>query len=203
MASGKATIGLAGGIGSGKSKVAELLGRLGCLVISSDAVNREQLATPEVRDTLAAWWGSQILDERGQVDRRRVAEIVFADAAERRRLEQLLHPRIEAARRRVMEAAQTDPSVRAFVIDAPLLYEAGLDQVCRAVIFVDAPQAVREARVRATRGWSAGELHRREASQMDLEAKKARADHVCVNDSDEAELAARVERILNEIVEMP
>ena len=196
----KPTIGLAGGIGSGKSKVADLLGQLGACVINSDAENRRQLESDEVRGVLESWWGSRVLDERGRVDRRRVAEIVFADAAERQRLEGLLHPRIDAARRKHAAAAQDDPAVRAIVIDAPLLFEAGLDRDCDAVIFVDAPLAVRQARVMATRGWPPDELRRREDSQMPLDSKRVRADYICINDSDEAALARQVEIIFRQIV---
>jgi dephospho-CoA kinase len=197
---GKPVIGLAGGIGAGKSRVAGLLESLGAHVIRSDEVNQQELEHAEVRRTLSAWWGPAVLDSRGRVDRGRVADIVFNDPEQRRRLESLLHPRIEANRRRQMEAAARDPRVRAVVIDAPLLYEAGLDAVCDCVIFVEAPAELRAARVAAGRGWSKAELERREKSQRPLDIKRSKADYICVNDSDERTLSEQVKTIFQQIV---
>jgi dephospho-CoA kinase len=191
-------IGLAGGIGSGKSTVATILARLGCMVTDSDADGRAALADPAVRDELVSWWGEGILDEDGHVDRRRIAGIVFADPEERTRLERLTHPWIELRRREQWEDA--DPDTVAFVIDAPLLMEAGLDERCDAVIFVDADRAVRLDRVARDRGWEASELARREESQLPLDVKRRRADYVVRNDGELSELEDQVRHALREIL---
>lgn len=88
---------------------------------------------------------------------------------------------------------------RAFVIDAPLLFEAGLDGECDAVVFVDAPREVRLERVRRTRGWDESELARREAAQLRVEEKRRRSDVVVSNDGDEATLGARVAAVLDRL----
>ncbi|MGH9895902.1 MAG: dephospho-CoA kinase, partial [bacterium] len=167
-------IGIAGGIGSGKSEVARLLGEMGCIESHSDDNVREVLMQPEVRDTLVGWWGRAILNAVGEVDRSAVARIVFNDEAQRRRLEGFVHPLVDAKRKKYWADAAAEGSVAAFVIDAPLLFEAGLDRRCDAVIFVDAPESVRQERVRASRGWDAGELRRREKNQWPLESKRER-----------------------------
>jgi dephospho-CoA kinase len=192
-------IGIAGGIGSGKSAVAAILAEAGCIVADSDEMGRAALRDPRIRETLVAWWGPEVLDGSGAVDRGAVARIVFADAAELDRLEALTHPWIEARRRAVFEAAPREAP--AFVIDAPLLFEVGLDDLCDAIIFVEAPRELRLRRIQATRGWDEAELARREESQLPLDEKRSRADYVVRNDGDLRELSAQVHTILGTIVE--
>ena len=181
-------LGLAGGIGSGKSAAAKVLGELGCLVIDSDAEARAALEREDVRRTLRSWWGDGVFDASGGVDRKAVGAIVFSDAAERRRLEGLIHPLIKRRRSAMIEGAEDRVGV---VVDAPLLFEAGIDVECDAVLFIDAPREDREARVRA-RGWADGELARREGAQMPLDEKMRRSDAVVRNDADLQTLRARV-----------
>lgn len=176
-------IGLAGGIGAGKSVVARLLADLGCLVSDSDADARAVLADPAVIETLRSWWGSRVVGDDGAIDRGEVARRVFDDPPERRRLERLMHPLIHARRRARFESGPA--GVRAYVIDAPLLFEAGLDAECDAVIFVDAPREVRRDRVRRHRGWDDTELDRREAAQWPIERKRDRATAVIENEQDD------------------
>ena len=184
MFAGKPIIGITGGIGSGKSYVARLFGELGCAVIDSDAQVREAYARDDVRRTLRRWWGDGVFKPDGQLDRAAVARKVFSDPAERARLEALVHPLVAEARDEAMRAAARDPRLVAFVWDTPLLFEAGLRDHCDAVVFVDAPLAVRLARVRRGRGWDEAELARREHLQWDLDRKRALSDDVVTNTAD-------------------
>lgn len=183
-------LGLAGGIGAGKSAVARELERRGALVIDSDRESRQALDRPEVRGALVEWWGPDILDTSGRVDRSKVGAIVFADPEQRRRLEALVHPIVRHSRAELVAQAG-QKGTRLIVVDAPLLFEAGVDRECDKVVFVDAPRQLRIERVRA-RGWDEAELTRREKAQLPLEEKRARADATITNDSDEATLARRV-----------
>lgn len=196
-AAAPAIIGIAGGIGSGKSALTSALAALGFMAINFDAEARRALDRPGVRETLLMWWGEAVLGPDGRIDRRKVADLVFADSGERVRLERLIHPLItpdgEALRARARESGK--PGV---VLDAPLLFEAGLDRLCDFVVFVDAPADVRRARV-ASRGWSADELARREASQMPLEEKQARCQVLVENAGDRDDLAEHARRILGMI----
>jgi dephospho-CoA kinase len=187
-------IGLVGGIGSGKSLVGSMLADLGCLVCHSDELARSALADPAVRDELVRWWGREVLDPSGAVDRRAVAGKVFADPAERKRLEALLHPRIESARRRTFAAAP--PGTRALVIDAPLLLEVGLDRECDAIIYIDSLRVDRLRRLAETRGWDSAELERRESAQWPLDRKRAAAHHVLVNAGNQPALRSEVQKAL-------
>ncbi|MFM7051798.1 MAG: dephospho-CoA kinase [Planctomycetota bacterium] len=190
-------IGIVGGIGSGKSEVARLLASLGCEVCVSDDLARAVLDEPAVRAGIARAAGAQMLRADGSVDRAALARAIFADAAVRAAVERTMHPRIEALRRAQFAAAPA--SRRAFVIDAPLLLEVGLDRECDAVVFVDAPHELRLARVARTRGWDAAELSRRESAQIPLDEKRRRATLVVQNHGDTAALAAEVAAALDRI----
>lgn len=194
-----AVIGVAGGIGAGKSAVAAALADLGCIVIDSDKEARALLTRDDVKRELVSWWGPSVLNERGEVDRSAVARIVFSDEAQRRRLEGLTHPMLRTNRERVKALAR-ERGAPAVVLDAPLLFEAGLDAECDAVIFVDAPREVRLDRVVASRGWDEAELDRREKSQWPLEDKRSRSDYVVRNDRGTASLREAVARILDDIL---
>ncbi len=190
-------LGLIGGIGAGKSEVGRILRDLGCVVCHSDDLARQALDDPAIRAQIVSWWGPGMLDSAGSIKRSAVARIVFSESAERKRLEQLTHPWIE--RRRLEQFATAPAGTRAFVIDAPLLLEAGLDDQCDAIVFVEAPREDRLARVREGRGWDAEELARREESQIPLDRKRQRADYVVVNDVDRSTLNQRVRDVLEQI----
>ena len=206
-------IGLVGGIGAGKSAVARALESLGCVVMDSDAQAKALLENAGVRETLVSWWGEGVLKSEGaggagkasggRIDRAAVAAIIFGAPAERRRLEMLIHPMLHAERRRriqEIEAARTSLSPAAIVIDAPLLFEAGVDRECDAVIFVEAPFEARLKRVCESRGWDEAELRRREASQLPLDEKRRRARHVVENTGSLDDLRAQVSRVLTQII---
>jgi len=197
-------IGLAGGIGAGKSTVAGILARLGCLVVDSDARAKAALDRPDVREQLVAWWGEGILQGEGadgerRVDRAKVAQVIFADPEQRKRLEAVVHPIVRQDRAAAASEGAA-AGAKAVVVDAPLLFEAGLDAECDAVIFVDAPRATRLERVREHRGWSAEEMNRRESAQLPLQTKRAKADYTLVNDGPIPDLQARVAGVLEGII---
>lgn len=196
----KPIIGLVGGIGSGKSAVASVLQGLGATVIDSDRLAHAELNRPDVVETIRSWWGDKVCRSDGQVDRKVVGAIVFADATQLDRLERLLYPRLHRQRETLVAEYEQDPAVRAVVLDAPKLYEAGLGDYCDAVIFVDAPREQRLRRVRATRGWSEEELDRRERSQDSLDRKKANADYIVTNDSSLEDLQASVTRVFSQLL---
>jgi dephospho-CoA kinase len=192
-------IGLAGGIGAGKSEVARILAEHGCYVIDSDKQAREALDRPEVRDQLVSWWGRGILGESGKIDRREVARIVFAHEQERTRLERLVHPLVRARREELIREARA-AGAPAAVVDAPLLFEAGVDRECDAVIFIDTPRDVRLARLQKARGWTEVELDRRERAQLPLEEKSRRANFIIRNTGEREALALTVRDALEAIL---
>ena len=191
-------IGIVGGIGAGKSTVAQAFAQLGCVVSDSDASVREIMRDPGVVGQFVEWWGREVLMPDGSIDRGRVARIVFDQPYERRRLEGFIHPMVHQRRRDLVEqaVAQGAPGV---IIDAPLLFEAGVDAQCDAVVFVDTPVETRAARVQKNRGWEVDELNKREKAQMGLEQKRKRSDYIVTNTGTPDELHGRVVRVLASI----
>ncbi len=200
MFAGRPIIGLVGGIGAGKSRVARLLEEAGCCRIASDEMVRAAYTHPEVKRAVVERFGGDVLDPGGRVDRGRIADIVFQNADDRRWLEALLHPFANQARVVLMEQAASDPGVLAYVWDSPLLYEAKLDELCDTVIFVDAPREDRLRRV-AERGWDESELDRREKVQMPLDKKRAKAEYHVRNTDAEPATGRQVSELLKEILE--
>lgn len=192
-------IGLTGGIASGKSAVADELERLGCVVSRSDQRAHAMLQRDDVKATLVGWFGPGVVDEHGALSRKALADLVFSDPEARSRLEGLIHPLLHAERGELLAQAARE-GVKAIVIDAPLLIEAGVDRECDVVVFVDAPRQQRLERARESRGWDEAEMARREKAQLGLDAKRARADYVVVNDADRETLAGRVGHLLLEIL---
>ena len=191
----KPVIGLAGGIGSGKSTVARILESLGAAILDSDRMAHEELREPEVVDQLVRWWGGSVRSADGGADRRAVAKIVFEAPDELARLEGLIYPRLARRRKALFAVLEGDPAVRAIVLDAPKLYEAGLDRLCDAVVFVEADRSARLARLAASRGWTDADLSRRENLQSPLDRKRARADYSVANHADVRALRSKVEQV--------
>jgi dephospho-CoA kinase len=188
---GPFVLGIVGGIGSGKSRVAAEFAAIGWLVVDFDAKVRKALSTISVRDTLVDWWGEKVLDRDGNLDRKAVASIVFKDAQQRERLESLLHPMVLLTRDQAQQLAR-DADAPGVVLDAPLLFESGQDRACDAVVFVETSHQTRLNRVMDHRGWSPDDLRTRESSQMPLTEKRARSTHIIQNEPGNDDLSDRV-----------
>lgn len=195
-------LGLAGGIGSGKSAVARALADLGAMVTDSDSEAKAALDRAEVRTQLVSWWGNDILDSAGEIDRKRIADIIFKDTAQRKRLEDLIHPLLKRTRAELIAQAAAS-GVHTVVIDAPLLFEAGLEGECDFIIFVNAPREERLARVMRTRRWTEEEFNRREASQLPPDEKRRRSHVVIDNTGEEFGLRAKVAATLAQLRSRP
>jgi dephospho-CoA kinase len=188
-------VGLTGGIGSGKSTVCRLLRDLGAWTVDTDAI-AHRLTAPGGRaiPAIAAQFGADAITAHGAMDRARMRERVFADPAQRRALEAILHPMIGEDTR--AEAAAAPPGA-IVVFDVPLLVESGhwRDRVDR-ILVVDCPVETQIARVMQRNGWTADAVQRIIDQQASRAQRLAVADDVIVNDGLELEeLAAEVRRI--------
>lgn len=193
----KPVLGLVGGIGAGKSTVAAALERHGGRVVAGDPLGHEALEQPDILARVADVWGDRgILTPDGQVDRQKFGRIVFPSPVERTRLEHIVHPYIGRRIREEIDRAQADPTVKFVVLDAAVMLEAGWDDVCDKLIYVDAPRSVRLERVQAQRGWTDKDLADREAVQMPCEKKKERADAVVENGGPPEAVSAQVDVLL-------
>lgn len=180
--------------------MAGLLAELGAAVIDSDRLAHEELGAPDVVEALRAWWGPSVCTPDGAADRKKIGVIIFENSTERARLENLLYPRIRSRREELIAKHESDPSVKAVVLDTPKLFEVGLNNLCHTVIFVEADWSVRVRRVAKTRHWTEEELKRRENLQKPLNMKKASADHVISNCTDIEELRSQVERVFSSVL---
>ncbi len=177
-------IGLTGGIGSGKSMVAQRLRDLGAVVVDADAIAREVTAPggPAYAAIVRAF-GQSALRSDGSLDRKALAARVFADEAARRQINALTHPHIR--RRMAEEAARLEaaPGVEVVVFDIPLLLETtdGRDLGLEGVVVVTAADPVRIARLTARDGLTPADARQRLDAQMPLAQKVARADWVIDN----------------------
>lgn len=141
-------------------------------------------------------WGEAVCDPEGRIDRTRLARVVFADPPdgprEREHLEKLTHPEI-GRRLREQAAALASSGTAVAVLDAPLILEAGWDNLCDKLMFVDAPRQVRLSRALA-RGWREEDFAAREAVQESLDFKRERADVVVDNSGTPEHTQAQLER---------
>lgn len=196
-------IGVCGGIGSGKSFISKLLGDMNCAVSCSDDEVGIILNRPEVADTIQNWWGAGVIDKIGKIDKKAVAGIVFADKQQRIKLETLIHPMVSELRDKTWyQKLKENENIQAFVLDAPLLFESGLDQICDYVIFVQVSRENRLQRVYTSRGWNKKDLELRENSQWPLDTKQQRSDYIVENngDNDIDHLKMKLKNILNHIL---
>lgn len=194
--SGKPVIGLLGGIGSGKSRVSAILGSLGGRVINADELGHQALRQPEVVRQVVQRWGTSLLNEQGQIVRRRLGALVFGNPGERRALEELVHPWIGEAIRKEVARARADPAARFVVLDAAVMLEAGWISVCDHLIYVDTPRELRLQRLSQQRDWTPEELNARESAQLPLTAKVARADHVLDNSGSLEQLDRQIRQLV-------
>lgn len=194
----KPVLGIIGSIGAGKSLAAQLLARYRMRVIDGDRAGHAVLNQPQVIERLVNRWGTRILRTDGTPDRRIIAGIVFQNREEREALENIVFPGIQELIRTQMAAAQADPAVQAIVLDAAVMLEAGWENACDRILFIDAPLEVRQRRLAERSGWTPEDLMAREAAQMPLDEKRARSDAIVMNDRSPEELTTQLERVLSE-----
>lgn len=197
----KPIIGIVGGIGSGKSTIARQFASLGCAVIDADALAKEALEEPDVITQLLQWWGPGVVNEAGRINRSAVAKIVFSQPEELLRLENLIHPKVNARRAQLRKIYGNKAEVVAVIEDCPLLFEKNLEGDCDAVVFVQASDQNRRNRVKTSRGWTAEDLGAREKKQIALDIKARRADYVIQNDGSEAQSLTHVRSVLSQILQ--
>lgn len=176
-------VGLTGGIGSGKSAAAEEFARLGAAVVDTDAIAHEITAPGGAAVTeVKRQFGGAFVDASGAMDRKRMRELVFADAEARERLESLLHPMIRAESRRRIAAAFAAGSAPYVMHVVPLLVEsAGAREQVGRVLVVDCPEALQVARVRQRSGFDEQAVRRIIASQIQRKSRLSAADDVIDN----------------------
>lgn len=185
-------IGLTGGIGSGKTTVANLFEELGAAVIDMDVLAREVVRPGETAlREIKTVFGDDICNENDELDRRRLREIIFADAGRRRQLEDIIHPRI----RQRLDGIISRLNEPYCIIVIPLLFETGRGDSVDRILVVDS--TIEEQIRRAMQRDNISEDHARKimASQVDRQTRLENADDVITNSGKISELKSRVEQL--------
>lgn len=184
------TIGLTGGIAAGKSEALAAFARLGAATLSSDAVVHELLQSEQMRDLLVARWGEEVAPD-GTLDRSKIGEIVFADPEQLVWLETQIHPLV--GERTAAWLAALPAQTEVAVVEVPLLFEAGRDEVFDTSVAIVTDDDVRRARAEA-RGHAL--VDEREARQLSQDEKAARAEHIVANDGSVEDLERALSALL-------
>jgi dephospho-CoA kinase len=196
----KPLIGIVGGIGAGKTTVAAEFGRLGCAVIDADAIAHTALETGSVRDEIVGHFGPSVLDDSGQVDRAKLAKLAFAEAKELATLNGIIHPVVFQKTEELIARYERDDSVKAVVLDMPLLVEVGWADRCDRVVFVDCDFDRRVDRAQQTRSLTAQEVKIRENFQISLDTKKTLADNSIDNNSGFSAVVRQIQDIFSDMI---
>lgn len=192
-------IGLTGGIASGKSTVARILREMGHSVVDADALSRLVVAKngPAYREVLSVF-GPDFVDGNGDLDRKKLGQIVFADKKKRVQLEQIVHPKVKYLALLEKSRLETEGKNIAFY-DVPLLYEKNLEAEFDAILLVYAPESIQIERMMIRNGYSESEARERMQAQIPIEQKLLRSPLVVMNTGKIEDLKMEIKKILGEI----
>ncbi len=191
-------VGLTGGIGSGKSTVSRFLAELGAVILDADKVGHEALKPDtEVWQEVVAAFGRQILTPNGNIDRKKLGEIVFGNAEALARLNQIMHPRMYALVKAQIEEYRRQ-GVDVVVLEAPLLIEAGWASLVDEVWVTVASESTVLNRLKQEMGLSEQQSLARIRSQLPSEERVKHADMVINTECDLDELRTKVDKLWQE-----
>jgi dephospho-CoA kinase len=190
-------IGVTGGIGSGKSTVSGMLMELGARLLDADALSKQVTGAgmPAVEE-ITARFGDSVLDSAGNLDRERLAGIVFANPDKRRELEAIVHRRVVEAMDSILAQWRKEGHGGVAVLDVPIPVVRGFQDNCDEIWVVESPGEQRIRRVRNRSGLSESDIRTRMSAQIPEEAYRALATRIVVNDGSLPDLREKVVRLL-------
>jgi len=197
----KPIIGILGGICSGKSTVAAEFAKLGCKIIDADKIAHELLDEPAIKQKIVSFFGRDILDSMGKIDRSKLANIVFADDDKLALINKMIHPPVLARIEQLIEQYKRQPAVKAIVLDIPLLVEVGWAKRCDKLVFVDCNRQLRAERAQKMGLFDENQLKIRENLQISLDKKINIAENTIDNNSGFSALARQVADIFSNIMD--
>jgi len=193
----KQIIGILGGVCSGKSTVAAEFAKLGCKVIDADKIVQNLLDKKDIKDKIVDIFGEDVIDSVGKIDKKKLADIVFADTDKLSSLNRIIHPFVLERAEELIKQYNRDNQVTAIVLDMPLLAEVGWDKRCDSLIFVDCERPLRIKRAKKKGIFDENQLKNRENFQISLDKKVSIADNCIDNNSGFSALAKQVTEIFS------
>jgi len=176
-------IGITGGIASGKSTIAGMLESLGADLIDADKICHELINTKEIALEITKRWGNHLQDNLGKIKRDALAEIVFSEEKEISALNSIIHPKAIKQIKSEIAKFHSDVATEAIVLDAALLVESNLVEICDIVLFVDSDEDRCKERVQSSRKWPLDEIEKREKFQGLLQQKREISDVIINNNN--------------------
>jgi len=196
-------LGLTGGIATGKSTVTAMLRERGIPVIDADQIAREVVEPGKpAYEAIVRHFGRDILLEDGQIDRKKLGEVVFSDEAERQKLNAIVHPEVRRVMRQEAEAAEANGAQIVFM-DIPLLYESKLQYLVEKIVVVYAPSDMQLARMMERDELDEEQAKKRLRAQFPIDQKKLEADFLIDNSQSREETQRQVEELLTVIRSEP
>lgn len=190
------TIGLTGGIGSGKSEASGILRELGALVIDADIVGHETYRSGQTAwDEIVEAFGDEVIGSDGEIDRRELGKIVFDDPGSLKRLTDIVWPKIREGLKDRMAGERDGGDTEILVVEAAVLFEAGWENLFDEIWVVTAPEKNVLERLERQRNQKPEQTRARVRSQMTNEQREKRADVMVRNEEDRAALAATVKQL--------
>lgn len=192
-------VAITGSIGSGKSTVGDAWREQGIEVIDADDIARDVLVmSPELIEEIKQAFGVDVIDTDGRVDRRLLAAIVFADRDKLDKLNHIMHPAvIKSMNGCISECAQK--GMKMVVLEVPLLFETGLDEIADVIIAIVASENLILSRLKE-KGWTTGDVIDRMSMQMAQEEKAVMSDYVIENSGSKADLLAKAQLVLESVL---
>ncbi len=188
-------VGLTGNTGSGKTTVAKLFESLGAVIIDADQIGRKALDHHEkLREQVISVFGKSITDDNGAINRKRLGAMIFSDPEKKTFLNTLIYPYLwPEVRKRIEEQKKTE--ARLIVVDAALIFEAGIESWFDAIIVVAADPEICMDRIMMRDGISRTDARNRMNSQINQDDKIEKADHVILNDKQAEELNDKIRKV--------
>ncbi|MGI5959307.1 MAG: L-threonylcarbamoyladenylate synthase [Massiliimalia sp.] len=193
-------IGLTGQTGSGKSTICKTLIQQGVMILDCDEISRDVIHEPEVMEKLVQYFGQQIVEESGDLNRRKLANMVFTDEENRIYLNSVMYPRITAKIQEEIDVLQKK-GCRYILLDAPTLFESGADRLCDTIVSVLAPAELRRRRIMERDSITATEALNRMSAQQKDDFYRARSAYVIENKGSLEELERRTVEVFRLIKE--
>lgn len=192
-------IGLSGGLASGKSTVSTILRQRGYQVVDADQVARDvlQKGTIGLRKIVETF-GSELLGSNGELNRDKMAELVFSSKEELKKLEMIVHPLVQEKVRNIRKSLEEKNEKIAFY-DVPLLFEKNLESQFDATVLVYANETLQKSRMKSRNNWSDAEIQSRLSAQLSMNEKLKRAKWVLKNESTIADLEKQVDELLGKL----